>query len=111
MAQFELSVMLLVPSAYIATDIRTGFPNLISKERTMINQLIFSRFKQYNESLSSNAVRPLLYADNFLQIVEEDLYSYFNQHLDIEVISCNVNIFTETELIPLNSQIDSHKNR
>lgn len=111
MAQFQLSVMLLVPSSHIATDIRTGFPNLISKERIFIDQLVLSRFKLYNESLTSMNVRPLRYADDFLQIIEEDLYDYYFQHQEIQLISCNVNIFTETQLIPLNSQSDTHNKR
>lgn len=109
MAQFQLSLMLLLPSAYIATDIRTGFPHLISQERLFIDQLVCSRFKEYNESLSSEFIRPLRYSDDFLQLIEEDLYDYFYNHPHIQLVSCNVNIFTETELLRLNSHSDSHK--
>lgn len=109
MAQFQLSVMLLLPSELIATDIRTGFPNLVIQERRFIDQLVNSSFAEYNSSLSAEYIRPLRYADDFLQLIEVDLYDYFNEHPKIQLISCNVNIFTETELIRLNCHSKEHK--
>src|SRR5699024_1181947 len=94
-AQFQLSLMLLVPSSLIATDIRTGFPNLVSNERIIIDQFVLMQFEDYNKNADSQKLRPLLYADNFLQIIEDDLFNYYQTHDEIELVSCNLNLFTD----------------
>lgn len=99
--------MLVVPSSYIATDIRTGFPNLVSKERSYLDKLIIKNFEDYNRNLPAEEQRPLIYADNFLQIIEEELYDYYFNHQDIELVSCNVNIYTEAQSIPVKHQSDT----
>lgn len=94
-AQFQLSLMLLVPSSLIATDIRTSFPNLVSNERIIIDQFVLMQFEDYNKNADSQKLRPLLYADNFLQIIEDDLFNYYQTHDEIELVSCNLNLFTD----------------
>lgn len=105
-AEFQLSLMLLAPSSFIATDIRTGFPNLISNERLNIDQLVVGEFNSYCRSNDSSVVRPLLFADNYLQLVENDLADYFNNHESIQLISCNIQLFTDI-LTPTQVQLHS----
>ncbi|MBZ6526484.1 hypothetical protein HYQ40_01755 [Aerococcaceae bacterium DSM 111021] len=94
-AQFQLSLMLLVPSSYIATDIRSGFPNLISNERLNIDQLVIDKFEEYNQDNHCRTMRPLVYADNFLKLIEDDLLNYYNYHHEIELASCNIMLYTD----------------
>lgn len=89
-AQFKLTLMLLVPKSHIATDIRTGFPNLMHEDREQIEEVIEAHFADY--SASAEALRPLIYADQFLQQLEEPLALYFEQHSALQIMSANIEI-------------------
>lgn len=96
-AQFQLSLMLLVPSSHIATDIRTGFPSLVRNKRLTIDELVLREFVSYTEKNDCESMRPLIYADNILQSIEAVLANFFSHYSEMEVVSCNISLFAESD--------------
>ena len=102
--QFEIQLILYAPSSLIATDIRTGFPSLMSSERKRVDTFIEKQWTEFVEDKTFKRVRPLSIIDEFLEILEPSLVKFYKQHQELELDSLAVS----TYLNPYQPSIPPH---
>lgn len=95
--EFKIHFLLRVPRSHIATDIRTGFPNLIQSDREILDTLVQDCFIYYiNDIVQGKAMRPLTFIDEFLALLEPQIINIFKQDLDeLFLESTSVSIFSD----------------
>lgn len=92
--QLEIQIILFAPAAMIATDIRTGFPLLMSSERKKVEDFIIDQWFLYGEQTPLETQRPLLIIDRFLERLEPLLFQFYQNHavLDLDSIAITTSL-------------------
>ena len=95
--EFKIHFMLRAPRSHIATDIRTGFPNLIKGDRDVLDSLVKDHFIYYtNFVVNGEAMRPLTFIDEFLLSLESRILDVFADELEeLFLESTSVTVFTD----------------
>lgn len=106
--EFKIHFMLRAPRSHIATDIRTGFPNLIKQDREVLDSLVHDHFIYYtNFVVNGEVMRPLTFIDEFLLSLESRILDIFADELkELFLESTSVTVFTDI----LTQQLSWRKN-
>lgn len=93
--QCEIHLMILADRQRIATDIRTGFPQLVREDRVVIHQLVYNivdalKAKDYYQTL-----RPLQQVDQVLIELEPALRKYMAIQGTLSLDSLSVQVYAE----------------
>lgn len=96
LGQFALTLHLRVPSERIATDIRTGYPSLIQRDRITIDHFFLTHLSNYERSHPLTDQRRILsYMDDWLQILWGNLPELLKQLPNLEIDSLSVETFID----------------
>ncbi|MGX7108369.1 hypothetical protein [Facklamia miroungae] len=88
-------LILLLPSSMIATNIRTGFPVLISIEREYIKNLLI---KQIDLHLKDQPFQ-LSDLNSLIEKCQDIITHYYNDHslIDLDSVQVEINYFLKNE--------------
>lgn len=95
LGQFTINLILLVPSQYIATDIQTGFPQLMQSIRESLDNYLSKAYEEYQQSEAARNLRPLQFIDGFMMMIEPRIQLFIDNHPQINLDSLSVEIFSE----------------
>lgn len=96
LGQFTLTLYLKVPSDRIATDIRTGYPSLMQRDRIMIDHFFLNHLSNYERNYPlKKPLRILSYMDDWLETLWSSLPKLLDQLPQIEIDSISIESFTD----------------
>lgn len=108
--QLTINLILLTDKTHLATDIRTGFPTLMSHDRLMLDRYLNRQLIHFKAVQSQPVKRPLRFIDDFLIQVEPELCKMIETLNGIELDSLSVDVFVDAYLPQKNPQLNSSNN-
>lgn len=96
--RFTINLIILAEKNHIATDIRTGFPQLMSQDRLLIDRYVNRQLIHFKNKVIETNPRPLRLIDEFLIELEPSLQATVDNVQGIELDSLSVDIFVDAYL-------------
>ncbi|MGX7349709.1 hypothetical protein [Dolosicoccus paucivorans] len=103
LGQFSLTLYLKVPIDRIATDIRTGYPSLMQRDRIIIDHFFLNHLSDYERNYPLKEPRRILsYMDDWLETLWSSLPKLLDQLSQVEIDSVSIESFTDYPYLPAN---------
>lgn len=102
--RFTINLILLTDKSHIATDIRTGFPQLMNQDRLLLDRYVNRQLIHFKNKFTEADSRPLRLIDDFLIELEPRLQETIDTIQGIELDSLSVDIFVDAYLPQMQQQ-------